>query len=516
MSFNASALIVPAGIVTGTALACAAAEPWVGYRSVGLLFLLAVVAVGYLRGVGTTIAAASVSALLWNYFFIPPKLTFHISETSDLLLVGSYFVVGGVLGILTSRLRGRTAALLRRQSELSQLIALGHALQTRVDRSEVVQDAASFLERVTGARAVFYFPIGSDAEKVSAETRLDGTLPPAGADPAIAAACLSRRERLGPGSGTMEGIKDRYFPILSADGKGIGVLCLEAAPTPAIAAPTLASAGEEVPQEGHIDWLEAAIANVALALDRAARQSGLEQLRVQRESDALHRMILEAMSHELKTPIALVRGSCSALLAAGDGMARADRMVLLETAEAGALRLDRLTTNLLHSLRLDSGAVRPKLEPMQLADVLHGACEKVRYELGGRSLEIDVSESLWVIADAALIEQAVINILHNAAIHSSAGGLIQIAARKAAGKVVMSIDDAGPGIDEALLGRLFKRFERGEGAVAGGTGLGLAVAKGFMLAQGGDLEAIGKGTLGGAQFRLILNWVATPQVMDDE
>jgi two-component system sensor histidine kinase KdpD len=201
-----------------------------------------------------------------------------------------------------------------------------------------------------------------------------------------------------------------------------------------------------------------------------------ERAKLLAASERLHQALFESVAHELKTPLAVLRSACEQLKTVDQ--ARRERLVS-EVITAWQ-RLDHLVENLLNQTRLESGALKPKMGWLDPKDVVASA----RRHLG------DIPPGLPLFfADAALMEQVIANLLLNAAVYTPIAGAIRVAAgvHEEPGQVFISVADDGPGIPADVQDRIFEKFQRGPGARPGGLGLGLAIARSFMVAQGGEI-----------------------------
>jgi two-component system sensor histidine kinase KdpD len=220
------------------------------------------------------------------------------------------------------------------------------------------------------------------------------------------------------------------------------------------------------------------------------------------ESEKLHRALLDAVSHELKTPLAVLHGAAESLKQADE----ATRGQLTDEIITATRRLHRLVNNLLDQTRLESGALKPKLDWCDAHDLVNAARDGVEPSLGDHPLEVSVPAEMPLFrADFALMEQVIANLLLNAALHTPPGTPIFLAAGVdgTRAKVFFTVADRGPGLPSTMYDRLFKKFQRGDAAHAGGLGLGLSIIRGFVVAQGGDVVA-GENPGGGAVFTVYL------------
>ena len=279
-----------------------------------------------------------------------------------------------------------------------------------------------------------------------------------------------------------------HVPLIRED-TAIGVLILR---MPQESALTLAQR----------DLAESFAAQLAQMVEREQLRAAGEREKLLAESDKLHRTLLDGVSHELKTPLAVLSAAVENLTAA-DEATRADLAAEIRTATR---RLNRLVNNLLDQTRLESGALRPRLDWCDGHDLVNAAVEGVSDSLEGHPFEVDIPGDLPLFrADAALMEQVIANLLLNSALHTPQGTEIFLAAGvdRAKSRIFFTVADRGPGLPAAMRERLFQKFQRGDAARAGGLGLGLSIIRGFVTAQGGDVMA-GENPGGGAVLTVYL------------
>jgi len=229
-------------------------------------------------------------------------------------------------------------------------------------------------------------------------------------------------------------------------------------------------------------------------------------------SERLHRTLLDSVSHELKTPLAVLQ-SATAKLADGDP---ARRILLATEIRAATVRLDQLVTNLLDQTRLESGALRPHLDWCDAHDLIAVARRSVAEALEGREVRLDLPADLPLFrGDAALLEQVLANLMLNAARHTPPECFVRVAAGAARGRIFITVADNGPGLPPEIVADPFQRFRRGPDACTGGIGLGLSIVRGFVVAQGGEVTAANNPE-GGACFTVYLPLISPARVPDDE
>jgi K+-sensing histidine kinase KdpD len=231
------------------------------------------------------------------------------------------------------------------------------------------------------------------------------------------------------------------------------------------------------------------------------------------ESDRLHRALFDSVSHELKTPLTVLRTAAPALREKAKG----DQAELAREICQATDRLDRLVENLLDQTRLESGILKAQLDWCDARDLIQAACTAMRESLAGRPVRTEIADNTTLLrADAALMEQAIGNLLLNAALYTPDGTPITIRSGVDVGRnqAFISVEDEGPGISSDLRGRLFQKFQRGTAAHPGGLGLGLSIVHGFVAAQGGEV-AVDNKKAGGARFTIFLPFSLGDNVPND-
>ena len=275
--------------------------------------------------------------------------------------------------------------------------------------------------------------------------------------------------------------------------------------------------GPEAPRPGRgaRRLLALAADQLAIAHLRDTLHAELTAAEVARQSDALRGAILDSVSHDLRTPVASIRALAGGLADAAPDLDPAEVQRTAEKIDAEGERLGGLVNGLLDMGRIQSGAIRPDLRPYDLAELVETTLRHHPADRGARPIEVSVPDDLPpVLADAVLLDVALGNVVDNAVAHTPADARVRVSARAAdPGWAVIAVDDAGAGVPDDALPRLFERFYRvraGQEGSRHGMGLGLAIAKGFTEAMGGTVAAEAS-ELGGLGIRIRL-----PMAPDEE
>jgi two-component system sensor histidine kinase KdpD len=264
--------------------------------------------------------------------------------------------------------------------------------------------------------------------------------------------------------------------------------------------------------------LETLASQIALAIERDALAEQAQKVLVQAETERLRSSLLSSVSHDLRTPLAVIAGASSSLLEEGRTLSDPTRQELLATIVEESNRLALLVDNLLHITRIESGAVALNTQWYPLEEVVGSALERTKRALAGRQVNARLGEDLPLVKlDGVLIEQVLINLLENAAKYTPAGTEIDLEARMEGPSLVVRVADRGPGLEESERQRVFDKFYRGSRAGAGqrGAGLGLAICRAAVEAHGGRIwEEDRPG--GGACFLFSIPQQEQPPKIDGE
>jgi two-component system, OmpR family, sensor histidine kinase KdpD len=454
------------------------------YLSIGLVYLLVVILLSLRVGRGPVLAAGVLSALTWDFLFIPPRFTFYIGKVEDATLFGTYFIVALVTGHLTTRIRAQALNERRREERATALFELTRALAEARTLDDAVFAALRQTDELFEAKTALL--LANDHGGVT--PHFSGSFALDEKERGVADWVFNNRRTAGRFTDTLPGSAAFYLPLVREE-HAVGVLGVAPAP----------DCGLTLAQQ---DLLETFARQLALSVEREYLREAGEREKLLAESDKLHRVLLDSVSHELRTPLAVITGSLENLPATDAALETS----LVNEARLAARRLNRLVGNLLDQTRLESGALKARLDWCDARDLANAAIEGVRDALAGYPLEVAIPDDMPPVrADFALMEQSIANLLLNAVRHTPAGTPVFLTAGLERGgqRVFFTVADRGPGFPLAMRERLFKKFERGDAARAGGLGLGLSIVRGFAVAQGGEI-VVGENPGGGAVFTIYL------------
>lgn len=459
--------------------------PYSGYLSVGLLYLLAVIALSLRVGRWPVLVAGVASALVWNFLFIPPLFTFVIAKFEDGMMFGTYFIVALIAGQLTARIRASERHERLREERATALFQLTQALSAARTLDDAVFAALRQADALFTAQTALLF---DQTEGQALTPHFAGSFTMTEKETGVADWSWRNRKKAGRFTDTLPAAEGFHVPLIRDDA-AIGVFVVRVAPEQTL---TLAQR----------DLIESFAAQLALLVERERLRAAGEREKLLAESEKLHRALLDGVSHELKTPLAVL-GAAAENLADADPVTRTHLALEIRTATR---RLNRLVNNLLDQTRLESGALQPRLDWCDAHDLVNAALDGVRDSLPPHPFECAIPDEMPLFrADTALMEQVIANLLLNAAHHTPAATPIFLAAGVdlARARVFFTVADRGPGLPPTMRDRLFQKFQRGDAARAGGLGLGLSIIRGFVVAQGGEIVA-GENPGGGAVFTVYL------------
>jgi len=480
--------------VVATAMATGAAwllSRYLELPNVSLVFLAAVLVVAVRSSLGPALACAGASFLLYDFLFIPPTFTFIVARQEDVLTLLFFLLMAVLTGNLASRQRRQYQALRQTQSETTALLDLSRQLGAATDVQAVAAAAVRQLRQLPGTQAVVAIRSKDGQWRYNGETPVLGEQEQAAADWA-----WQRGQPAGQGTDTLPSGLWWWLP-LAGETRTLGLLGIRQA-----------RAGQ--PQTRR---LIAALAQpLAQALQRAMLAEELEAARLHGQTEELRSALLASVSHDLRTPLTAMRGSIDSLATLGSGMSAADRQELLEATRDEAERLDRYIQNLLDMTRLGHGGLKLIRDWTMPGDIVASALQRLHRVLAELQLDVSIPDSLPLLyVHPALIEQALVNVLENAARFSPPRGRLRIAVEAASGHLRYIVSDEGPGVPEAERERVFDMFYTAARGDRGGpgTGLGLAICQGMIGAHGGRVS-VGEG-LGGRGASVVLELPLQPQ-----
>ncbi|TCV93864.1 two-component system sensor histidine kinase KdpD [Luteibacter rhizovicinus] len=461
------------------------ADRYLSVANLSLIFLTAVLIVA----VRTRMAVAVYTALLcffgYNFFFAPPRYTLAISNLDDLLAVCLFLVAALVCSRLATRLSSQVQALRSAHAQSRALLSLGQHLTASTDADSVRMVGADALSRSLRCTAAVLVREADGTMRVGAAAphrfELDTH------DGAAADWSDRHREPAGRYTDTLNASASWVLPL--GGEPSVGVLALRFAP------------GESEPDIERRSLALAMAQDIGQALQRVRLSGELESSRLEGETERLRNALLSSVSHDLRSPLASMIGSAGTLAAYWDSVPAGERRELLDAILGEGQRLDRYIQNLLDMTRLGHGGLKLNRDWVDLNEVVASATSRLRSPFPDTRVEATVAPDIPLLyVHPALVEQALFNVLENAAKFSPPDEPVRLLARMENQRLLIDVSDRGPGIPEDERRRIFDMFysvARGDRG-AHSTGLGLAICRGMIGAHGGAVEALpgagGQGT----------------------
>jgi two-component system, OmpR family, sensor histidine kinase KdpD len=461
----------------GIALAIAAAVTglslsifdYTGYWAVALFYLLAVVFAATRLRRWPTLFLAAISAVLWDFLFIPPRFTFYISHLQDFLMFGAYFVIAIVIGHLASQLREREQSERRREERATALYRLTRALAASRDLDEALPRALLLIKESFQADGAVWLrdESGLSLHQASLFT-------PSSKDESVAVWAFQKKQAAGRSTDTLPDAESLNIPLVTGD-RAEGVLTVRLSSPPTLEQREL---------------LDAFAAQLALFVNKERALEESREVQIARQSQKLQKTLFDSVSHELKTPLAAMSATLQ--------QPEPDRAELQQAAR----RLTRTVDHLLDATRLESGLLQPVREWCDPAELVREAV--AASGLNQTDVRVHIATGLPAISvDTRLIQQALGSLLSNAVAHGKSNEPIEVSAARDDSMLVISVADHGPGLAPGEEKKVFEKFYRGPRTRPGGLGLGLSIARQLVEVHGGEIVAQNRQN-GGARFSIRL------------
>ncbi|WP_325088513.1 DUF4118 domain-containing protein [Burkholderia contaminans] len=492
-----------------------------------MLYLLGVVFSAVRLGRGPGVLQSFLSVAAFDYFFVPPRMSFSVSDTQYLLTFFGMLLTSLVISHLTSTLTRQASVAQRRERRTGAIYAMARELGAALTTEQIVEIGSRHVGEVFRARVAFLLPDSADKvrQKIE-EPDAAVTLTGADLDSDVGQWVYDQQKPAGRGTDTLPATAALYLP-LKAPMRTRGVLAVASREPREL----------EVPEQQRM--LDAFAAQIALALERVHYVEIARDALVNMESERLRNSLLSAISHDLRTPLTTIVGFSSMLAngraaAQGGDTAAAERFAqregeLVEAIHDEALRMTGIVTNLLDMARLQAGSLQLKRQWSLLEETVGAALAACKRVLARHPARVVLPADLPLLQmDAVLMERLFTNLFENAAKYTPADTPLDIGAERVIDDglpfVRVLVDDYGPGLPAGMETRIFDKFTRGEKESATpGIGLGLAICRAIVEAHGGKIGALNRtapdGHVTGARFWFTLpveTPPAAPAVPDDE
>jgi len=469
-------------IVILIAFICFSLKSFIGYQVVSFALLFVVSTLAFFFGTGPILLSATLSALIWDFFFIPPPYTLHVDKTEDMLMLIMFFIIALLSGVLTSRVRRQEKKIRIREERTNALYQLTRELSTVTGIEDVITIAKNDIKK--------YFNLDSrillknESDKLDYANQKDSKIILTKNDMSVAEWTFQHSAKAGKYTDTLPSSKCTFYP-LKGNQMNLGVIAVQQ---------------EIVFTQGEEQFWEAFISQISGKFEREYLRNMAKQAYLLNESDKLYKTLFNSISHELRIPVATIMGASDSLLTSQHPQGIRDE--LSHEILKASKRLNRLIENLLNMSRLESGRISPRLDWYDIHDLINKVTENLQDELKPFQLHVVIPDDMpFIKTDFGLLEQVLYNLIYNATQYASTSVNLRVKAFYDNGIMTLQVMDRGPGFPRGEISLIFNKFYRVEGSQAGGTGLGLSIVKGFVEALKGTVTVENRQN-GGAKFTI--------------
>lgn len=481
--------------------------PYFELANIIMLYLLGVMLISMRYGKGPGIVASLLSVSTFDFFFVPPRLSFSVTDTQYLMTFAIMLSVALVISNLTSILRKQAIIANYREKRSFALYEIVKELASAMTTTHIVEVSIHHVSRMFNSSVAILTPGADEQLQVvhMTGTRKYPDLSPVqlqGVDLGIAQWTYDHQQQAGLGTDTLPSSKSLYIP-LKAPMRTRGVLAISPGSVQDIFMPE------------HRQLLDTFAAQIGLALERKHYVEVARDALISMETEHLRNSLLSAISHDLRTPLTSIIGTTSQLK---EGIKPgSDKYELVTALHEQAYRMQSLVLNLLDMARLQSGTVKLNSDWHVLEEIVGSAINGLRMALLQHHIVVRPMEAIPLLfVDAVLIERVFSNLLDNACKYSEPGSTIMIAANCDNSQVFISVADEGQGLPPGMQDSIFQKFTRGRSESATpGVGLGLSICKSIIEAHGGRIWAE-KNQQQGATFMFSLPLKPQPMLEDLE
>jgi len=457
-------------------------KQFVGYQVVSFALLFMVSLLAFFFGRGPILLAATLSSLIWDFFFIPPPFTLHVERPEDMLMLAMFFIIALLNGVLTSRVRHQEQKIRIREERTHALYQLAKELSAVSGIDDVLNLAVKDIRKYFNLESAIV--LKDDANQLEKQVRHETSLSFSENEMSIAEWTFRHSAKAGKFTDTLPSGNYTFYP-LKGNNDNMGVIAVQHT--------KVFTQGEDLFWEGFLPQISGKI-------EREFLRNAARNAYILNESDKLYKTLFNSISHELRLPVSTIMGASDTLIA--QDYSPETRHILYQEINTAAVRLNRLIENLLNMSRLDSGRLTTRIDWCDLHDLINKVIQTLSVELKPFNLLCVLSDDMPLVQlDFGLMEQVLHNLVLNATQHAPNGSNIRVKFFYDNGFLIIQVMDRGPGFSVPDLPLVFNKFFRGELAVAGGTGLGLSIVKGMVEAHNGTITAENR-LNGGARFTI--------------
>jgi len=479
---NLSQYLIASLTVILTASVCYPIKEIIGYQIVSFALLFVVSILAFLFGPGPILLSAALSALIWDFFFIPPPFTLHIDKPIDILMLLMFFIIALLSGVLTSRIKGQEMKIRIREERTNALYQLTKELSVATGIEEVINIAKIDIKKYFNLKSRII--LRNEVNQLDFGSKNDTDIILSKNDMSVASWTFQHSTKAGKYTDTLPSGDYTFYP-LKGNQMNLGAI--------AVRHPKVFTQGEE-------QFWEAFISQISGKFEREYLRNIAKQAYLLNESDKLYKTLFNSISHELRIPVTTIMGASDSLLTSQH--TDEIRKELSHEIFKASKRLNRLIENLLNMSRLESGRISPRLDWHDIHDLMNKVTENLDDELKPFNLHIVIPDDMPLVKiDFGLMEEVLYNLIHNATQYAEPSTNIRVKAFYDNGIMNLQVMDRGPGFPRNEISLIFNKFYRVEGSKPGGTGLGLSIAKGFVEAQKGTIIVENRQN-GGAKFTI--------------
>ena len=474
---------VLAFVVIGvTTLICTPLANTESYHVVSFILLFIVSILATFMRIGPVLMVSTLSALVWNFFFIPPHYTFHIDKAEDLLMFGMFFIIALVNGVLTTKVRRQERLAREREERTNALFQLTRELSKASGIDEVLAVAIEGIKNHFRTDPFFILQDGNNILHSSGRLQKEKKLTQK--EYSVAEWVFTHSRKAGKLTDDSPSVEYTFFPM---NGTRLN---------PGVVAVKL----EQLFSGDQKAFWDTFLTQISNALEREFLGELAQKARFLVESDRLYKTLFNSISHELRIPVATIMGASDSLLnSPHPGNVQS---ALFNEIFTATLRLNRLIENLLNMSRLESGQISVRLDWYDMNDLVNKVAEDLKDELKSFSLLVSIPDEMPLVKiDYGLMEQVLYNLIFNATQYAPVNSNIDLCILHDNGEVIIQVKDHGPGFPEEVMGNVFKKFFRVDTSKTGGLGLGLSIVKGFVEAHKGTVT-VGNRKNGGSEFTI--------------
>jgi two-component system, OmpR family, sensor histidine kinase KdpD len=492
---NIGQYLVASLIVILTSVICLAIKEFIGYQVVSFALLFVVSILAFFYGTGPILMAATLSAVIWDFFFIPPPYTLHVDRPEDMLMLIMFFIIALLSGVLTSRIKRQEMKIRIREERTDALYQLTKELSTATGIEEVIKIAKRDINKYFNLNSLLI--LVNESNQLDFPSHKDKNINLSRNDVSVAIWTFQHSAKAGKHTDTLPSASYTFYP-LKGNQMNLGVI--------AIQQDVVFTQGEEA-------FWDAFISQISGKFEREYLRNMAKQAFLLTESDKLYKTLFNSISHELRIPVATIMGASDSLLTTQHP--EEIRSELTSEIFNASKRLNRLIDNLLNMSRLESGRITPRLDWCDIHDLINKVSESLNDELKPFNLQVVIPPDMPLIKiDFGLMEQVLYNLIYNATQYASNSPSLRVKAFYDNDVLTIQAMDRGPGFPAKEISLIFNKFYRVEGSKAGGTGLGLSIAKGFTEAHKGTITVENRQN-GGAKFTIKIPAETSPVEIKD-